>query len=240
VELQAFDFGAVRKVNEDLIQGMVNLVYHGGQSSRVDPVSLLIGIGFDKEKLKHIAPQCGEIVRLFSEPFSEPFRYEFKTWNLFKRMKMILAEDHWWFRSAGSTDFLLIMKSFQGLMSILNTLDVGVNFLDPMKKVAAKNWQLAEDSIIEKSSLQMPMLDSLAKRLYVKVIENGVEKVSLSLAITCIYDLESLLEPEVLQKIESDNINVGELVANFLKQGAMPGTIFEARYDGKDLKVWAE
>ncbi len=240
ITLQALDFGAVRVVTHKMVQGLVNLVCHGGMASQADPITLLTEVGFDPEKLKHIAPQCGEIVRLIAEPFSGVHRYDIKNWKLFDRIKVVLGEDHWWFRSAGDPEFLLVMRSFQGLLGILNELNMPVSFKDLLIKSAPDQWANSLKSKISKSHIEAPQLNTLATRLHVQVTEGCVEKANMSLAITCIYDLKHLLDLETQKKIKEQGIDLDKLVHDFLKKGGTPGRLFEASYSGKKIKVWAE
>lgn len=240
VILQAFDFGAVRKISPEMVQSLVNLVFHGGQASKADPITLLTGVGFDPEKLKHIAPQCGEIVRLMAEPFADNYRYDIRHWRLFERIKLALGEDNWWFRSAGNPEFLLVMRAFQGLLGMLRELNVPVSFKDLLMKSAPEQWAEALKTEIPPSQIEAPDLDTLATRLHVRVTDGKMEKANMSLAITCIYDLKSLLDPEILAKVQQQGIELDKLVHEFLKRGGIPGRLFDASYDGKKLEVWAE
>lgn len=238
--LKAFDFGAVKHIPSHLSRAVLNFIYHGSQATSADPISLLESVGFDVSKLRHIAPQCAEIVRILCEPFADKYRFEFKHWKAFDRIKLALGEDNWWFRSSGSPEFFLLMKAFQGLQSILLDLDVGVSFLDTVERTATDQWTQSKSSTIPDSKIEAPKINSLANRLHVLLLENNVEKVNMSLAITCIYDLENILDQEVNQKIQSQGIEVKKVVYDFLKSGGQPGVIFQSEYDSKILKVWAE
>ena len=98
-------------------------------------LDLLVQVGFAREKLTPIKPQLSELLNIIFEPFLESRPYDLSQWRIKERVDQVLGEKKWWFRSAGNTDFFEIMKSFFGVVNLLEILEAKISWHEVMEAI---------------------------------------------------------------------------------------------------------
>ena len=81
---------------------------------------------------------------------------------------------------------------------------------------------------------------SEAKKIFIRVLRGGKEKVKLSLPIGALLDLPSMLDEDIRLKLDSRKLDIDEIIRSSIKDGIKPRTMFELREDGDEFKVWLE
>ena len=128
-EVVFIDFGNCVEIKKEVSLALWDLIHSVKRNENTDNyLELLVKIGFDREKLTHIKPQLSELLKIIFEPFLEIKSYDMSQWRLKERVDHTLGEKKWWFRSAGNTDFFEMMKSFFGVVNLLEILEAKISF----------------------------------------------------------------------------------------------------------------
>lgn len=234
------DFGSCTEYSEDFRLATLKLIVAAVNKEKIDPLPYLVILGFDETKLKHIHKSLPALVEALFEPFLAPYPYDLSTWELKKQIDLILGEFKWWFRSAGSPHFFMLMKAFIGLVNQLSKLDARLNWNDIL-------FQNVSGLLLRLTSFQIPAIsmsgytfDALAKRLKVSVHEGHTEKANITLPIHALVDLESIMDEEVLKKIRDRNINLSRIITDTSRSGCFPEELFHLVDGNKSVRVWTE
>lgn len=234
------DFGSCTEYSEDFRFAALKLILAAGNKQKIDPLPYLCVLGFDQQKLKHIHKTLPALVDALFEPFLSPYPFDLNTWDLKKQIDLVLGEFKWWFRSAGSPQFFMLMKAFIGLVNQLSRLDARLNWNDILfQNVTVFMSRLAEFNA-PSISMSEYTFESLAKLLKISVSEGFIEKANITLPIHALIDLESIMDEEVLKKIRERNINVSEIVLNTIRSGCYPAELFHLVDGNKTVRVWTE
>lgn len=111
-------------------------------------LGLMVELGFNQSKLSHLSLKTDALMDILLEPLTANNAYDVNLWNYQENLDSLLGEDKWWFRSAGSTDFFLLMKSFMGLKNLISKLDTSIFFKAILLRII-KDMDLESYSIPE-------------------------------------------------------------------------------------------
>ena len=207
----------------------------------IDPVSCLLALGFDGEKLEDLRPTLPALLSILFEPFLVEAPYHVKNWRMNERFDQTVGELKWCFRYAAPPKLIFLMRTLHGLTTMLSRLDV------------ALPWQFLLDKHLsdiypEAQALQLPEIktsqvihsfDEMARYLKVHVVTNG-NKVSLTMPARCADDLEDVMDESVKESINSQKIDLQAIQERAQKSGFIPQTLFSLSDEESDMKVWLE
>lgn len=234
------DFGSCTEYSEDFRLAVLKLILASINRERIDPISYFAIIGFDQTKLKHIHKSLPGLVEIIFEPFLSPYPCDLSQWDLKKNIDLVLGEFKWWFRSAGSPQFFMLMKAFIGLVNQLTKLEARLNW----NEILIQNVCGLLPRVASFNAPPVPVSEytfkALAKKLKISVHEGPVEKANISLPIHALKDLESIIDEDVLAKIRKRNINISQIILNATRSGCFPVELFHLVDGNKSVRVWTE
>ena len=136
-EVVFIDFGNCVEIKKEVSLALWDLIHSVKRNENTDNyLELLVKVGFDHKKLIQIKPQLSDLLEIIFEPFLESRPYEIGNWRLKERVDHVLGEKKWWFRSAGNTDFFEMMKSFFGVVNLLEILEAKISWPEVMESKA--------------------------------------------------------------------------------------------------------
>lgn len=228
------DFGNFSSINEIFRKNLYNLVHSTIYQSEIDPIGYMIGMGLDGDKIMQIHSALPVLCNAILKPFISQYAFDMKNWDLKHDVDMILGENKWWFRSAGSVEFFTVLKSFLGFKNFLELLDVNISWqecfmnLDFSKK---EEWIEYTPVVDVKTKYNFK---SISKNLYIQIKKNDKIVVDLQFPIATLVDLESYVEDDVKLKLAESGINLKDLITKSLSSGCRPGDIFKLEVDEMD------
>jgi hypothetical protein len=234
-----YDFGCMYRPTDDERLTLARLIQATVDRSE-SPWPLLLKLGFNREYLEPLADKLPALCRVLFEPFCSEHPYDLEDWNLGQRVSDILGADRWNFRIAGPAGMIFLMRAFHGLAYYLEGLATPVlwqrAFAPCAEALAAPTAALALPAAAQ------PECDfsSLARHLKIRVRENGLTKVELTMYASSVDHLDDLLDDDVKQRIERQGIDLSELVANVRRGGYVPTEIFALTEGSKHVEVWLE
>lgn len=248
-EVVLLDFGCTILVNPLARQALLKLII-GTREKTVSNDEVLQGfmaMGFDAEKLIHIADQLPLLAQVLFQPFLADEPFETQSWKIKSLFEQLLGENRWWFRSAGPADLFLIMRAFQGVVRQLNRLDVSLPWWPLLKKAIPANSfkevgriklpELPED--IKHDALSATAISSSLK-IKIEYID-GRESVKMSLPALAALELEQVMPDSVLTLIDKvDDIDLDSIRKELIKSQLAPQVLFTFNKSGATYRVWLE
>lgn len=239
------DFGCTVSLNETRRLTLLKLIISCRDKSAVNPFNCFVALGFDAEKLIHIQGALPLLSYFLFKPFLVNHAFRLEEWQLEQKINHLLGEKKWWFRSAGTSDLILLMRAFQGLTQQLQQLQIQFNWWDMLEKSVSKHiLQQARDlnlPIITTSKTIFKMLDfaSQAKKLHVKITQNNQVLVAVELPAEAVLELRNLMPENVRLELEKRNeIDVMAILQRLKLDGLKPQSLFECVIDEKHYHVW--
>ena len=239
------DFGCTVSLNESRRLALLKLILACREKSAVNPLDCFVALGFDAEKLAHIQGSLPLLSQFLFRPFLTTHVFNLAEWQLEQNIVNLLGEKRWWFRSAGASDLLLLMRAFQGLTQQLQQLRINLNWWDLLEKSVDK--MVFEQAInlnlpaINSMAAEFKMLDfaSLAKKLHVKITKNNQLLVTFELPAEAALDLKNLVPENVRLELEQlGEINLSAILQRLKSEGLSPQVLFECSIDEKNYRVW--
>ena len=236
-----YDFGSVLEIPNEMRLALLRIILALRNHENIDPVSCLLALGFDGEKLEDLRPTLPALLSVLFEPFLVEVPYHVKNWRMSERFDQTVGEMKWWFRSAAPPKLIFLMRTLHGLNTMLSRLDV------------ALPWQFLLDKHLsdiypEAQALQLPEIktsqvihsfDEMARYLKVHVVTNG-NKVSLTMPARCADDLEDVMDESVKESINRRKIDLKAIQEKVQKSGFISQTLFSLSDEEHDMKVWLE
>jgi predicted unusual protein kinase regulating ubiquinone biosynthesis (AarF/ABC1/UbiB family) len=236
-----YDFGSVLDIPNEMRLALLRIILALRNHENIDPVSCLLALGFDGEKLEDLRPTLPALLSVLFEPFLVEAPYHVKNWRMGDRFDQIVGEMKCWFRSAAPPKLIFLMRTLHGLTTMLSRLDV------------ALPWQFLLDKHLsdiypEAQALQLPEIetlkkihffDEMARYLKIHVVTNG-NKISLTMPARCANDLEDVMDESVKESINRKKIDLQAIQEKVKKSGFIPQILFSLIDEERDMKVWLE
>jgi predicted unusual protein kinase regulating ubiquinone biosynthesis (AarF/ABC1/UbiB family) len=247
--LTLLDFGCIIRVDEVQRLAMLRLIMAIRERDDVDTLALFVAMGFDGEKLAHIAPLLPAIARALFAPFlpiagmDRP--YDLKNWRLKERVTSLLGDLRWWFRSAGPPNQLLLMRAFLGTVHRLQNWEVEHKWWPLLTaEVGEEMIEAARNFVPPALPPELTQLGRAAAdmphKLCIEVRRNGELTASVSLPGTAIDSLNHLIPEDVQETIAARKIDVTSLLKAALVARRYPHDLFTLVEDDKVVRVWLE
>ncbi len=226
-----YDFGCTIAVNRHARLAMLKLVLGARHSAATDPLACFTAMGFDPHKLEPIADMLPALGQLLCEPFLSDAPFFVKHWHLSERMNLLLGELKWWFRSAGPSDMLLLVRAWSGLIHQLDLLGAGLSWWPPLLQTIgphlrqeAKDYHLPVPSVRDRAVADF---SSLAKLLRIRVTEGLSQVVDVAMPASEVVRLRELIPPDVLENIAASKIDLDGIVRRACSTGLAPQLLFD-------------
>lgn len=237
-EITQIDYGNFINLDDKFKKNLFSLLHGIISGQDIDPFPYLVGMGFDSEKLSHFHKTLPLLVQKLFAPFLSAIPFDLDRWKLSRDVDMVLGEYKWWFRSAGGLEFFQLMKSMKGLFGMLQKTEVNFNWGHLFKSIAE---QEKGNLLIHHLPSSMDFkFNSLAKSVKIHVFEKGSEKVSLTLPASSLINLKDLMEPNLIQSLEKQGIDIDYLIRRAIRKGGYPETLFEFKDQDKSVQVILE
>jgi len=223
------DFGCMIEVDEMARLALLNMILAARGERSVNLVALFASMGFDEQKLAHIAIKLPALIQLLCRPFIEERAFDVTTWNLNASVELLLGDDKWWFRSAAPAQLFLIIRIFQGLVSQLALLDVKLPWF-PLLKQALKpiTWEQAKLWTPEGIDLpETPQIEGSATTLSITIQPHGKNPMHITLTAVSALDLESLMPEHIAKEMHHAGIDLHAIREDLLKNGLEPQTLLD-------------
>ena len=239
------DFGCTVSLNETRRLALLKLILGCREKSAVNPLNCFVALGFDAQKLAHLQGALPLLSQMLFRPFLNNQVFNLAEWQLEKNITNLLDEKRWWFRSAGASDLLLLMRAFQGLTQQLQQLRINLNWWNLLEKSVDETLlQQARDlnlPVIKVTTTEFKTLDfaSQAKKLHVKITQNNQPLVSVELPAETALDLENLIPEDVrLELVQSGMIDLTAILQRLKSDGLSPQDLFTCELGEKKYRVW--
>ena len=239
-----YDFGATLPLDDNHAAIMWDLLKCVVEEQTISPFDYFVSLGFDGKKLKYIAHLLPAVMNLMLEPFSENRPYKISEWNLKLRLNTILGDDKWWFRAAGPSWFFMFLKAANGLFTLLEKLDVNINFNQLYQNF--KNGGSYADKLQPqintdqhlKFSIENFTTKACAKHLNITLFEGLTEKVNLQMPCRVIDMIEEVIPAEYLGAIKSRGISLKNIKEQVGRSGYGKQILVEEQFEERKLKIW--
>ena len=237
-----YDFGSVLEIPDEMRLALLRIILALRDHENLDPVSCLLALGFDPEKLEDLRPTLPALLSVLFEPFLMEAPYHVKDWRMSERFDQIVGELKWWFRSAAPPKLIFLMRTLHGLTTMLKRLDVALPWQFLLDKHLSDIYPQARSLKLPevKSTQTAHSFDEMACYLKVSVVKSNGNKVSLTMPARCADDLEEVMDESVKESIQRQNIDLKMIQDKARKSGFLPQTLFELNDEERDMKVWLE
>lgn len=125
-EVVLLDYGCIVTLSETSRLALLTLILASRGESDVVPGDAFAAMGFDMAKLAPINDQLPALCQILFEPFVTDRPFRLQDWQLGERIGQLLGDERWCFRAAGPPEMVLLIRAFQGLMTHLERLQVGL------------------------------------------------------------------------------------------------------------------
>ncbi len=237
------DFGSTITVSESERMALLKLILATREKIDLNYMQCFAAMGFDLPKLSYIEHELPMICPVLFKPFLTNTSFNVDDWKVTRGFEVILGDRKWWFRSSGSADLYLLMRSFQGVMLQLKDLDVQLPWWGIMSKALgeevlqkARDYELPPTPAYEKKE----PVRAISKVLRVIMTEGEKELMSLNFPPDAALDLEELMPESALEEMYAAGWKMEDLREQLLETQLAPMVIFESETDGKAHKVWLE
>ncbi|MDH5424851.1 MAG: AarF/UbiB family protein [Gammaproteobacteria bacterium] len=246
VEMVLMDYGCTIELTEQQSLALLKLIILSRENSAELPLKYFAAMGFDADKLGKIEACLPRLCRYLFAPFIEDKKFILQQWEVGKKITALLAEERWWFRSAGPVRLIFIMRAFQGLVQQLQLLKINLNWWLLMEEVIpptlmdqARNFECAD---IEPSrTARMQPVIAIANTLKVKITRNGVTRVEVDLPAEAVLDLQTFIPEKIKLKLErSADICLPEIINKVRQTGLAPQQVFDYEENDEHYQVWLE
>jgi predicted unusual protein kinase regulating ubiquinone biosynthesis (AarF/ABC1/UbiB family) len=239
-KLGLIDYGQFCTFEASFTKSLLSLIYNVTVDNTVDYFSYMVELGFDGKKLKNIQNSLPLLAKVIFEPFTANKNYNLSTWNYKNKIDLILGEDKWWFRSAGGEDFFLLLKSFMGFKNLIIKLNGRVNwqqvFFESVKDIKEDLLNYSPEKSVESET----NFDGASTKLLINVLEDGKRIINLTLPIKAIFELNDIIDKDILKLLEKRNININDIITKAVRNGAFAQELFYLKNLNKEYTVSIE
>lgn len=240
------DYGCTIPVSTRQRLALLRLIVDLRKRGVVDPLACFVAMGFDGAKLLQIAGEIPRLARILLQPFLGDAAFDPRSWNLGERFRSILGEQCWRFRSAAPAEFLLLLRSLQGLLLQLERLDVHLSWWPLLLEAvgleimtAAFNLELPQ--LRGSGGGHHPQRRDGAVRLRMEVERDGETVRSMSMPSAVALDLAAWVPAEVLQRLPANgNSSIAQIQRRVRESGLQPQQLIDLNLRAGRVRVWLE
>ena len=237
------DYGSADTIAETERMALLKLIVALRENDPIDYMRCFAAMGFDLAKLAYIEHELPVLCPLLFKPFLTNEALDLDKWQVTKGFEVILGERKWWFRSSGSADLYLIMRTFQGLILQLVDLEVQLPMWGLLKKSLgeelmekARNFDLPPTP----EFTPIPKVQAVSKQLKVIIFEGKKEIMNLTFPPDAALNIEELIPEKVLLDLYELGWDEKVLRKQLIDSHLAPQVIFDDKTAGRWHKVWLE
>lgn len=234
IQLHWIDFGNWITSPEKLRQSLIVLIHRTINKSEINFLGHFTQMGFDLQKLKYFQNIIPNLLEILFDPFLVDRPFDIQNWKLDERIEYLLGKNKWWFRSSGDSSFLELMKSFIGLVKVIEYLEVNINWHSHFLKIGSLFDMEKIESLIPMFPNSIPQPSELARHLLIQVFKDSHEHVRIELPASSFFELENFVPDDVKSKLEARSLNISEIKFSYLENGLVPGKVFDLA-DGTNI-----
>lgn len=245
IEMVLMDFGCTVELTEQQSLSLLKLMLATREKSSGLPINYFAAMGFDAKKLSQIESFLPKLSMYLFEPFLEDKIFHVPQWFLGKKITELLADERWWFRSAGPANLIFIMRAFQGLTQQLETLKVSINWWQVLTDVLSEDLldraRKYECEPVSSNVTKRVAIDTIANRLYVKVTRDSKPLVEVNLPADAVLQLKMFIPEDVQEKLEeTSDINIDSIINKVRLSGIAAQTVFDFDDGDRHYLIWLE
>lgn len=225
--LHWYDFGQVLTPSKKQRAALYRLIESLRDEGEEELGPLLNAWDFDLKKLAPIAHQLPLVLSKIFDPFITNQAFNIKEWNLKETINLILEENRWWLRTAGSPKLFLSIRAWMGLLNMLEELNTPFYFSQIWSELSYEMHPLFKGVTLDHAVLQEVTLKDLAKKLTIKISEGDITKVEITLPARALEEVPSLLSSQTKLEMEKAGIDITKVVEHHLKQGLKSETVVD-------------
>ncbi len=201
-----------------------------------DLLAWLVSMGFAEASLEALQSRLLPFLHMLFEPLLCQGRYPLQEWNRKNRARDLLGEHRWSFMVAAPAFILPVMRAWMGLFQMSEKIGVGLFARKHIEK--AWNQYARELAVLQPVSCQaQSVVSGMAKGLNVKVIRDGITKVSVTLPRQGLEDLTAVMGEEICQKVRNEGVDLDELVRQARDNGYRPMELFQFSDEKRSIIV---
>lgn len=243
LSLVVYDYGSILEIPETVRLGLLRTLVALNERESIDPAACLLALGFDGEKIEDLRPVLPALLQVLFEPFITDAPYDVKHWNLSRRFDAIVGDLKWWFRSAAPPNLIFLMRTLQGLVSMLESLDTKVPWKFILDNLCYDLYEPARALPIPDAppaNGHAPKFDGMARYLKIHVIKPNNNEVKLTMPGRVADDLEGIMDAPVKESIDRQGIDLVEIQKRVIRSGFVPQEVFELKDSERYVRVWME
>jgi len=236
------DYGCTVSIERPRRLALLKLIMAARGEDSIDALDGFVALGFDAEKLANLGSDLTAMMPLLFRPFVESRPFDSAAWTLGEDIATLLDDRRWWFRSAGPSDLLLLMRAFQGLLEQLALLEARLPFWPILT-------QSIPDALLQEAKAWTPPASgysvadtdgSKATKLWVRIVKDGVEERCIAFPAYEALNLKTLIPSDVADIIRAGGVNLADLQVRVVKRGLVPQTLFSSERGGAAYDIWLD
>jgi len=237
-QIVLYDFGSVYEASKEERIAWLRLI-ESTRNRNKSPLPLLGKLGFNTELLSPFEDRLPELCRVLLEPFCHRGPYKMSQWQISSRLNQLLGDDRMNFRIAGPPRLVYLLRAFHLVSAYIRELNAEVDWYAMMEPLL-KKYRSQIDGLDVSAGASTPKSRTLAKYLKIRVTRDGVEKAKITMPASAVDRIETLLDPDTIQKIAEANIDLECLLYDIRQQGYAPGLLFKLDQPEREVSVWLE
>lgn len=225
-EVVVLDYGSTVELSKEESCAWMRLILAVREYDDVDPLACLAAAGFDPQILLPIRERLPALQRILFEPFTVGRPFDLSDWKLGIRVQELLGEETWCFRAAGPPHVLQVIRALNGLARQLTSLGCRLDWFETLAATCPAALDEGRKFIPEPIDGCVRSCSSIARNLRVEVTRGSERAVNVTLPASALDDIESIMEPQTLSRLEARGLKVSEIVADVRARGYPPGPVF--------------
>ncbi len=242
-ETVLLDYGCTVLIARQRRLAFLKLIEAYCTGQNIDAFGCFVAMGFNADKLAHLQEQLPELCTLLLRPLLASKPFPVAHWQLSAALQSLLGEKRWWFRAAGPADLMLLLRAFHGVNQQLAQLDVALPWWPLLKNaVGAEVLEQARQlDLPTTATANNVTARTSARRLCVRIWEDGLPAISMDLPPEAATDLASLIPSTVLAQLNAeDGLDLPALSQRLQREGISPQDLFNGHSGSKHYRVWLE
>jgi predicted unusual protein kinase regulating ubiquinone biosynthesis (AarF/ABC1/UbiB family) len=211
-ELYFIDLGKVEFIPLNFRIAFVKLLEVLEKKEQVSILDLYVKMGFDKKLLLPLENMLSDISEILMIPLLNANVTDFSQWNPTAQIDTIAHNLKWNLRSSAPMHYFSLTRSFFGYVKLSKLLDAPINQSYIKEHLLFHFKQDLERYVTKKDQIEKYNF------VNIKVTRGHEEKVNLHLPYSSVYELESLINEDIKNKLRARKLDIKELVETALKE----------------------
>ncbi|MCI5066095.1 AarF/ABC1/UbiB kinase family protein [bacterium] len=240
--LGVLDFGCTQQLSLDKCEALLSLLLFDTSKASEELLLTYERLGFQRELLEPFAKKLILVTEILQRPFHAPSSFSVEEWNLSEEISTVLEEDRMTFRLAGPPSLLIFLRSFSGVVQLLQALQTPVHWRREFEAIIGNAVTRGGTSDLGENHNSTPQPSSLttASHLCIAVEREGKTTVKLRFPKECLSRIESLIDPKLLHSLKEREISPKMLANDAIANGVPPGELFSLSDAERKVLVWLE